>query len=189
MLIKNSAFVIFPSSNYVYDGSVPFRKIEDACCPRTEYGRQKAEVERQLLAMGVPVSIVRFTKIVHKNMSLLRTWTSDLKTGHAIHPFSDMSMAPVSLDFCVDVLRCVAERRLSGILQVSAKNDISYEAAARYLASRVGAPDHLIKPMMSADAGIDPSDVPRNTTLDASRLSDECGLFPPDAWKALDAFI
>lgn len=47
-LQREGTFVIYLSTNQVFDGSVPFRSPHDPCCPITEYGRQKAEAERRL---------------------------------------------------------------------------------------------------------------------------------------------
>jgi hypothetical protein len=46
-------------TNLVFDGSVPCRNAHDAACPVTEYGRQKAEAEKQLLALGNMAAVVR----------------------------------------------------------------------------------------------------------------------------------
>src|SRR5690606_26325829 len=63
MLVGRGAFVVFLSSNLVFDGSEPRRRADAPTCPATEYGRQKAAAEGALLAMG-GVSIVRLTKVV-----------------------------------------------------------------------------------------------------------------------------
>ena len=186
-LVESGTFVIFPSTNLVYDGSIPFRKAEDPVCPVTEYGRQKAEAERQLLVLGDSVSIVRFTKVLGLNTPLFKGWIQALQDGETIHPFSDMVMAPVPLSFAVDVLHRVAEARLPGIVQVSGEKDVTYEQVARHIAQCIGASPDLVQPMRSEEAGLQIESIPSHTTLDTTRLRVELGMEPPDVWATIDS--
>ena len=186
-LVANDAFVVFPSTNLVFDGSVPFREAEDVVCPQTEYGWQKAETERQLLASGDSTSVVRFTKVLGPNMPLLKGWIEALQNNEVIHPFSDMVMAPVPLSFAVHVLHRITELRRPGIVQVSGKEDVTYAQVARHIAQRIGASPDLVQPMKSTEAGLQLEAVPSYTTLDTTRLRMELGMEPPDVWSAINS--
>lgn len=185
-LVGDGTFVIFLSSNAVFDGETAFAGVGDATNPRTEYGRQKAKAEEQLLELGERVAVVRFSKIVTPDMPLLVKWARDLKAGNVIYPFSDSVMAPLSASFAVDLLCSIARRGIPGITQASASRDISYADAARYLASMLAAEASLIEPISWRQAGIQFS--PKHTTLDASRLAglQEPGLDAPRPERALD---
>ncbi len=150
-LIAEGTFVVFLSTNLVYDGSVPFRKADEPVSFRVEYGRQKAETEKRLLALGPSVSVVRLTKVLGPNMPLFNKWIQVLQKGEVIHPFSDMVMAPVPLLSVVDILYQVAQKRLPGILQVSGKQDITYQQAACYIAQRLRVSQELPKQMKEID--------------------------------------
>jgi dTDP-4-dehydrorhamnose reductase len=180
-LIKGGAFVVFLSTNLVFDGETPFAKPTNPVNPQTEYGRQKAEAESQLLACGDQVAIVRFSKILSSRSPLFQGWIQDLKAGKAIHPFSDMVMAPVSLTFAVEVLLEVAARRLPGIFQVSARQDMSYAAAAQYIARQLGADLELVQPISYRESGVDFA--PLYTSLDTGRIAD-FGIRAPQAVEA-----
>lgn len=54
------AFVVFLSSNQVFDGRQPERRHDAPPCPINEYGRQKAETEQRLEGCAV----LRLTKVV-----------------------------------------------------------------------------------------------------------------------------
>jgi len=56
------SFVIFLSSNQVFDGTTPYRHSDEAVCPLNEYGRQKAAFENWLLGRSKPAAILRLTK-------------------------------------------------------------------------------------------------------------------------------
>jgi dTDP-4-dehydrorhamnose reductase len=184
------AFVIYLSTNQVFDGSVPFRSPHDPCCPVTEYGRQKAEVERRLGRAGAPGAIVRFTKILGPRIPLFATWAGSLRRGHGIQPCSDMKLAPVPLSCAVSVLLLVAGRRLPGIFHVSGDRDISYEDAARAGAIAMGADPRLLKPVKAAEIGVDSDFSPAHTTLNMEFLKLSLGIVPPSVeWTIQTAFV
>jgi dTDP-4-dehydrorhamnose reductase len=187
-LLARGAFVIYLSTNQVFDGSAPYRRPTEPVSPLTEYGRQKAEVERLLSGRGERAAIVRLTKVVEPGMPLVRGWYQALQNRQAIHPFADMVMAPVPLAFAVEVLHRVATARLPGILQVSGAQDITYVQAAHHLADRAGAGPDLVQPTTSREKGLAFAP-PRHTTLDTMRLRTELGLEPPNAWSTLDSAL
>src|SRR5437016_3263455 len=45
LLAGQGAFVVFLSTNHVFDGTRPYRPPHEATCPLNEYGRQKAMAE------------------------------------------------------------------------------------------------------------------------------------------------
>lgn len=191
-LISKGIFVIYLSSNHVFDGSKPFCLPNDPYSPVTEYGRQKAEVERQISQWGNAVSIIRFSKILGPDNLLFSRWRKALKNNKIINPYSDRYLAPVPLSFAVTVLAQVARQCLSGILQVSGDRDVSYYEAARFGAQLLGVNEDLVKPIMlsSSDSYPHVEGYLTHTTLDISRLKSELGLEPPDVfWTFKSIFI
>lgn len=153
-LVNFGVFVVFISTNLVFDGLKPLAKSNDPCAPQTEYGRQKLEAESELLKLGDMVSIVRLSKVLPPDFSLFQDWIRSLKDRKEIYPFADMFMSPVSLTFAVDVLSKVAEMQIPGIFQVSAGKDISYADAALHLARNLSLDEKLIKPVSYRESGI-----------------------------------
>ena len=183
-LVDSGVFVIFLSTNLVFDGKKPFARADDPVNPQTEYGCQKAEAESRLLKLGDKVSVVRFSKVLSQDMHLFQGWIRNLKVGKEIHPFSDMVMSPISLAFAVDVLMKVTEMQIPGIMQVSAEKDISYAEAALHIARKLGLDEKLIKPVSYRESGI--GFAPLHTTLEVSRLKSELGMTPPDVYETID---
>ncbi len=188
-LVANGTFVIFLSTNLVYDGLIAWQASNMATCPHTEYGRQKAEAEKQLLALGNSVSIVRLTKVFGPKPGLLTGWMQSLQKDELIHPFSDMVLAPIPLSFTVNVLRRLAEVKQAGIMQLSAKEDVTYAQVALYIAERIGADPKLIQPISSAQANLNLEAVSKHTTLDTTELQQLLNLKPPSVWSTIDTVL
>ena len=95
-LVDSGVFVVFLSTNAVFDGETPLAKASDPVNPQTEYGKQKAEAEKHLLRFGTQVAIVRLGKVITPDMPLFQGWIRDLKERKTIHPFSDKWTGPAA---------------------------------------------------------------------------------------------
>ncbi|RJR34094.1 MAG: NAD-dependent epimerase/dehydratase family protein [Deltaproteobacteria bacterium] len=185
-LVEEGVFVIYLSSNQVFDGSLPQRRPDEATCPITEYGRQKAEVERRLQDFGDQVAVMRLTKVLGPRPSLLTDWAQTLKEGRPIKAFADMGLAPIPLFCVVSALRLVADQRLPGILQISSQQDISYAEAAYYGAQVLGADRRLVQPVMASKSANYPYPVPTYSSLNSDRLRLALGITAPDVRQTLE---
>ena len=185
-LAAAGARIVFLSTNLVFDGSVAFTPATAARCPRTAYGRMKAEAEERLLALGPATTVVRLTKVIGRSLPVIDRWRDSLARGEPIRPLADLVIAPVSLDLATTVIAAAAREPLGPILQVSARDDVSYADIAGRLAARWGAASSLVQPARAADLGLALEHLPAHTTLDASLMRDEFRIEPPAPWAAID---
>lgn len=188
-LVQRGAFVLVPSTNLVFDGEKPFRSSADTVCPMTEYGRQKADLERGFMSLGASAAVVRLTKVIGESMPLFERWCCELQAGRVIQPFSDMNLAPVSLALTVDVMVRIVESRLSGMFQLSPPDEIAYSDAAYEIAQTLGIGRELIQPILTTHASQTLECVPKYGTLDVSRIRNELGIVPPPARIAIAEWI
>ncbi len=179
--VSRGVFVVYLSTDKVFDGS-KFRTDPTAAYSfRTEYGRQKAEAETKFRSLGESVSIVRLTKVLTSKDPLFALWTKVLERGERIYPFNDLLMSPVLLPDVVSVLDRIAEKRLSGVFQLSSSDEISYAEAA-YLGARIlKADEALVQPIKASQSGRYDEPVPVHSTLNTNRLKKELGVELPDA--------
>ena len=145
-LVESGCFVVFVSSNSVFDGKSPYRKITDPVDPQTEYGRQKAEVEAQISELGDRVCILRVSKVFPKNPRLLMDWIAQLRDGMIIRPFEDLTCAPVPLETVSECLMRLGSTEKPGIWHLSGDRDVSYAELASELAVRSNLDRSLIQP-------------------------------------------
>ncbi len=181
-LATAGCFVVFISSNLVFDGGRPNRKPDEPLCPQNEYGSQKAEAEKGLLELECPVAIVRLTKVFHRDLPVLRKWIASLDSGLPVRPFADMVCSPITLDATVNTIAQVAMSRNGGIWQLSGSKDASYANIARQIACRRNCDPSLVQPTSAKEAGY-PDSLPAHSTLDATRAQRELGfeILTPEA--------
>lgn len=181
--------ILYPSTSMVFDGRQPCPRADASPCPVTEYGRQKARAEEELLEWGGGVTILRMTKVVSPDLPLFRNWVGDLAAARPIRAFEDLRMAPVSLGRLADVLTRIISAPVDGILQISGSRDVTYLEAALNLASRLGAPPRLIEAASAAVAGIPESARPKHTALDTTILIKHYGFASEDPEAALATLV
>ena len=167
------------STSAVFDGSKSFRKAEETLSPITEYGKQRADVESHLSCFADSVTILRATKVVGSTVPLFREWSARLRANKSIHPFSDMTLAPIPLKYVVSVLKMIIDRRTNGMFQLSGDRDLSYKEVAFMEAEYLGLKTELIQPIMASQYDGYKEPVIKYTTLDMERLKNLFGIIPP----------
>jgi dTDP-4-dehydrorhamnose reductase len=185
VLTKSGHRVVFLSSNMVFDGTIPRTPADSPRCPRTEYGRMKAEAEEALLTLGDLVTVIRLTKVIHDGMPLLANWRAALAQGEPILPFLDYPLAPVSLCFAAAVVAAASTTDCGGVLQASATHDVTYADVAERLAAMGGISNDLVRPIAARSLHIPLEHVPFHTSLNGNRLHKLLGIASPDPWAAL----
>lgn len=188
-LVSAGVYTIYLSTNQVFAGETPFTKEDAAFTGINTYGQQKAELERNIIGMKSPHTlIVRLTKVFGKDNALFEGWIKNLREGKKITPFSDMVLAPVPLALVVKILGVTISKKLKGILQISAPTEITYADAAKIGAKSLGLDENLIAPIKTNEAKyFEP--FPKHTTLDTHRLNQELKISLPEAnWVIEQAF-
>jgi dTDP-4-dehydrorhamnose reductase len=191
-LTARNIYVLFLSSNQVFDGSVPHVRADAPTCPLSEYGRQKARAEavlRERMLRGAPIGILRLAKVVSANMPLLHGWLRALSAGEPIRAFHDMPMAPAPAALVGAAIAALLESRAPGVFQLTGPQDVSYADVAHRLARQLGADPALVGVVGAIEAGMPAGSAPRHTTLDSSALRDRFGIVAPGPWCVLDAVV
>ena len=184
-LIATGSWVVFLSTNLVFDGSLPERTADTLPSPTCEYGRQKARAEKRLLTIGPSVAVLRQTKVVHPDTEPFSTWYQALSEGKSVEAFTDKVCAPLSIQSTVTLLLALARKRPGGVLQASASRDLTYAEAATILAQHAGSDSKQVRPVLGKEQGIPDFFLPRHTTLETSRQIKDLGWVPPEPEKAL----
>ncbi|WP_455212600.1 sugar nucleotide-binding protein, partial [Kaarinaea lacus] len=133
-LLAQGTYVLFLSSNQVFDGTNPYVGESTAVKPLTWYGKHKAFVESRLLPRNIACGILRLSKVLADNNGLLNSWFENLSHGQVIKAFDNYYMAPVSMEYTSRAIAWMLQNRLPGIFHLSGDKDISYFEVAQLLA-------------------------------------------------------
>jgi dTDP-4-dehydrorhamnose reductase len=189
-LLNRGIYVLFLSTNQVFDGRVPQVAPDAPHCPVSEYGRQKARTETALhdyRARGAPVGILRLAKVVSPRMALLQRWIADLANGKPIRAFGDMTLAPTPIASVCSAIGALLAERASGIFQLTGPRDVSYAEVGRFLAAKLGVEPSLVEVTSARSAGLPEGATPLHTTLESGALRNRFGLEVPDVWHVIES--
>jgi dTDP-4-dehydrorhamnose reductase len=191
-LLARGIYVLFLSTNQVFDGRVPHVPADAPHSPVSEYGHQKARTEaalQRLIAAGVPVAILRLAKVVSDSMALIDGWIVELAAGRPIRAFNDMTLAPTPTVLVCSAIVALMQDRAPDVFQLTGPRDVAYVEVGRFLAQRLRVSETLVIETSAAEAGIPEGSTPYNTTLDSSRLRERCGLDIPDIWQIIAPMV
>lgn len=179
-LMEQGAFVVFLSSNTVFDGNTPDPDEASPPSPGNAYGRQKARAEAGLRAIrGADrrLAVVRLSKVLVPDAGVPGTFRRKLEAGQTCDAFDDLLLCPVSATFVVNGLRIVAMRREAGIFHLSGAATLSYADFARELARQFGWDPALVR---ATSGGALPFR-PRFPALGMGRTRERLGVAPESA--------
>ena len=191
-LLARGIYVLFLSSNQVFDGRAPDVPADAPYSPVSEYGRQKAHTEaalRERIEGGAPAAILRLAKVVSEKMPLIEGWIADLSKGKPIRAFHDMTLAPAPIDLVSAAIGSLLEDRARGLFQLTGPRDVAYADVGRFVASHLGAKSSLVTETSARDAGLPEGATPINTTLDSALLHERYGYSVPDVWEVVARII
>jgi dTDP-4-dehydrorhamnose reductase len=167
---------IFVSSDYVYDGSRPLRTEDEPQAPNTEYGRQKAAVERWLQARREPWLVARLSKVVSGDTathSILGQWVNDIRNGRPMRSATDQIFSPVFVDDVAGAMIRLAEANLQGIYHVAGPEPMSRYDLNRLLVESIRAVDARVEASVEGCSLRDIRSLeqrPLNTSLSIAKL-------------------
>ncbi len=191
-LVAHGVYVLYLSTDKVFDGSRERMPADAPLSPRSVYGGQKARTDAHLQAMiagGAPVGILRLARIVPPGWPLLRQWRDEFAAGRPVRPFHDMMTAPTPAGDAAAAIVALLGARVARAWQLSGARDVSYADIALRIAGQTGADPRLVEPIGGAEDGMPEGATPRHTTLDCGALTERFGICPRDPWPVIDAVL
>ncbi len=169
---RTSMSVVFVSSDYVFDGSSAPYSDDAEIKPTTEYGRQKAQVEREIPSLAGNYLILRLSKIYGLDKddgTLLTDIARALASGQEVAAASDQFFCPTYVMDLVAAIHAVQESGAKGIFNVASPESWSRYEIASALAVAMNVKRGLVKKIGLYDL---PSmkGRPLNTTMKCARL-------------------
>lgn len=190
--VQDGAYVLFLSSNQVFDGKTPQVEQSTPLAPVSEYGKQKADVEaglRRWMEQEAPVAVLRLAKVVPPRFAVVASWVRSLHLRRPIVASSDMRIAPVPLELASQAITELMRSRSTGVYQLSGPRDISYLCAAQETAALIGVSPALVREDTAPSTGLPEGATPRYTSMNSSELVRQFGIRVPDASTVFRAIV
>jgi len=147
---KVSSYLIYISTDYVFDGSKGLYSEEDIPNPISYYGYTKLKGEEFVREYAKEWCIARTSVIygwgLHHKMNFATWLISNLKQGKEVKVLIDQYVSPTLNINLAQMILEMAERRLSGILHTAGRTRVSRFMFALSLAETFGLNVSLIKP-------------------------------------------
>ena len=185
-LYAKGCHIVYLSSQAVFDGSTQEQSISSPTTAVIEYGKQKVEAERRILALGQRTAVIRMSKVISHRVPFVGKWLDSLMKGETIRLFKDLYLSPISLNFVVSVL---SEVDCRGIVHISSEEQLSYSEFALHLAKGFDLPPHLVQPVSVESARVELVHNPRFTRLDMTDTTNSFGIAPQPLMSIVDDVV
>ncbi len=124
---KINAFMVFVSTDFVFDGiHGPYRETDDVN-PVSYYGSTKVAAEKAVSESGLPYAIVRtcllYGNILFGTRSNIVSWVKEnLEAGKKIKVVSDQWRTPTYIEDLAKGIVLIAEKKATGLFHISGKD-------------------------------------------------------------------
>jgi dTDP-4-dehydrorhamnose reductase len=191
-LVKQGTFVVFLSSNTVFNGLIERPNEDEPYSPVTEYGLQKSRAEQQLSEIpgaDEHLAIVRLAKVLSPDAGIAAEFLRRLRASEVISAFEDLSMAPISLSYATNGLLEIASRKLPGLFHFSGAEELSYAEFACRLAGYMAADPALVKAGSSRSARVNVIFSPKFPALGMKRTRELLCIEPEPLSRVLEDLV
>jgi dTDP-4-dehydrorhamnose reductase len=181
------SFLIYVSTDYVFDGKKGMYKETDATSPLSSYGRTKLAAERYADSVARPCVIYGARTDAGK-LDFANWVISRLREGRTVKAVTDQHITPTYNSNLSRMLLEVASRRLSGTYHLSGSTRISRYDFACMIAERLSLDASLIEKSVMADLGWKAAR-PCDSSLDTTKASAALKEKPAGLKRSLDMLL
>ncbi len=176
------AFLVYVSTDYVFDGSkgAPYVE-EDPTAPLNAYGRSKLEGERH--ALGVPGHLIVRTQGLYgrRGRSFVRSILEAADAGRSISVVDDVTTGVTYADDLAQAIRLLLDAEATGVYHAADAGPVVWADFARAILDEAGRSEVPVARIRAAATGR-PAQRPAYSYLDSSRFAATVGR-PLPAWR------
>lgn len=188
---KEGIFLIYVSTDYVFDGKKGMYKEEDVPNPLSYYGMSKLEGEIAVEKNCTFYSIVRTSTPFgfHPYRKSFPIWViENLKNGNDVKIITDQFTSPTYTPNLSRMLIEIATKKLGGKLHAAGATRISRFEFAKLISKKLKLDDELIKPTTINETNW-LAKRPKDSSLDVTKASNILQEKPMKIEAALNSFI
>lgn len=185
------AFLLYVSSNAVFDGKNPPYSEEVPPRPANRYGAFKREAELSVLRSGADCLVLRPILMYGwpwpaGRGNVVTRWLYAMETGQPVQVAQGIFSMPLFAAQCAQVIWACLAKRMRGVLHVAGRDRLSLVEFARTVSRVFGLDEQLVVPVPSARL---PMLAPRppDTSFVTARMESELGIQPTGVEEGLRA--
>jgi dTDP-4-dehydrorhamnose reductase len=188
---KLGAFLVYVSTDYVFDGENGLKKETDTPNPIDNYGKSKLEGEKAVQEIATKWCIARTSTpygIHPKKKSFPIFIAENLKAKIPLDIITDQYTSPAYVPNLSRMLIEISSRKIQGILHVSGATRISRFDMAEIVAEKLGLDKKLLRPTSMENMNWT-AKRPRDSSLDVSKATSLLKEKPMTVQQGLGLFI
>ena len=168
---KQNSFLIYLSTDYVFDGNSGMYKETDTTNPIGYYGKSKLDGEISVQNSSADYCIARTSTPfgLHSKKKSFPIWIiENLEQKNQINVLTDQITSPTYIPNLSKMLIEIAERKITGILHISGASNMSRYDMACMIADKFNYDQSFLKPATMNDMNW-VAKRPKNSSLDVSK--------------------
>ena len=188
---KLNSFLVYVSTDYVFDGNFGMYKEDDVANPLGFYGKSKLEGEKAVQNFSTNWCIARTSTPfgLHPTKKSFPMWViENLQKQKQIDVLIDQFTSPTYIPNLSRMLIEISERRITGIIHVAGASKISRYQMASMVSDKLNLDGTLLK-QISIDKMKWVAQRPKDSSLDVSRASSILKEKPQKIDQSLNLFI
>ncbi len=190
---KQGCFLVFYSTDFVFDGKKGNYSESDAPRPLNVYGKTKLQAEQEIAKTLRDYLIIRTSTLYgkfdssqksdEKKKSFVQWVFESLRAGKEIRVVTDQITNPTLVDDLAEASISLVEKKARGIFHVAGKTPLSRLQFAEKIRERFALPKQLIKPIETEQLS-QTAKRPRDSSLALGKLN-SLGITTRDIESAL----
>jgi len=188
---KNNIFLIYMSTDYVFDGKLGMRKEEDEPNPVNFYGKSKLDGEKICRKITTPNLIIRISTPfgIHSKKNSFPFWIKkNLELKKEIPVLINQHTSPTNILNISKMLIEIIEKEITGIIHLSGDTKISRYDFAIKIAEILNIDKKFLKPIKIEQMGWK-AQRPKDSSLDVSKAKKLLKNKPETIEKSLEWYF
>ena len=188
---KQNIFLVYMSTDYVFDGTKSLKKENDIPNPLNVYGKTKLDGEIALREINPPHVIIRTSTPfgTHPKKKSFPLWVKEnLESNKETPALIDQFTSPTFVPNLSNMLIEVTEKKISGIIHLTGATRISRFQVAEIIAERLDLDKTLLKPTKIEHMNWI-AQRPKDSSLDISKANEILDEKPQEIKYSLDLLI
>jgi len=187
---KQDVFLVYVSTDYVFDGIEGMKKETDQANPVNYYGESKLQGENAIRNLASAWSIVRTSTPygIHKTKTSFPVWIAkNILEKNKINIIVDQFTSPTYVPNLSRMLIEVAKRQITGVIHLAGATRISRYDLAEKVVDKLNLDKNLLKPAYMKDMKWT-AKRPKDSSLEVSKAASILNEKPYTINQGLDQF-